>query len=423
MKLLNYTSKYFAWLLFFVLTGWAVIFYFQMLDEIYDSMDDGLENQKMLVIRNAKEQDSVQIKQNFGDGYYTLNHVSESTALGFKKSYRDTLMYMQNESDFEPVRLLESVFEQNDAYYKVKVITSMVEEDDLIEDLLFFLIWLYAGLILSILILNNFILKKVWNPFYKLIDNLKNFKIENDHEIELENSKIDEFNTLNKNIETLITKSVKSYQDQKQFIENASHELQTPIAISINKLELLLEEDGLQESQANKIISVIENLERLSRFNRSLLLLSKIENKQFTEFQEINFNQLTQEIVSNFKDLLEHKNAQIEIDNIADLNFSINPDLAQILLTNLIKNSILHNAESGLMEIKITSNSWQIINPGNHALEEKDLFTRFQKVKDNSNSSGLGLAISKAITDIYQLKLSYIYQGAHIFKIDFPQRF
>lgn len=423
MKLLNYTSKYFAWLLFFVLTGWAVIFYFQMLDEIYDSMDDGLENQKMLVIRNAKEQDSIQIKQNFGDGYYTLNNVSESTALGFKESYRDTLMYMQNESDFEPVRLLESVFKQKDAYYKVKVITSMVEEDDLIEDLIFSLIWLYAGLILSILILNNFILKKVWNPFYKLIDNLKNFKIENDHEIELENSKIDEFNTLNKNIETLITKSVKSYQDQKQFIENASHELQTPIAISINKLELLLEENGLQESQANKIISVIENLERLSRFNRSLLLLSKIENKQFTEFQEINFNQLTQEIVSNFKDLLEHKNAQIEIDNIADLNFSLNPDLAQILLTNLIKNSILHNAESGLMEIKITSNSWQIINPGNHALEEKDLFTRFQKVKDNSNSSGLGLAISKAITDIYQLKLSYIYQGAHIFKIDFSQRF
>jgi len=423
LKLLNYTSKYFAWLLFFVLTGWAVIFYFQMLDEIYDSMDDGLENQKMLVIRNAKEQDSIQIKQNFGDGYYTLNNVSESTALGFKESYRDTLMYMQNESDFEPVRLLESVFKQKDAYYKVKVITSMVEEDDLIEDLIFSLIWLYAGLILSILILNNFILKKVWNPFYKLIDNLKNFKIENDHEIELENSKIDEFNTLNKNIETLITKSVKSYQDQKQFIENASHELQTPIAISINKLELLLEENGLQESQANKIISVIENLERLSRFNRSLLLLSKIENKQFTEFQEINFNQLTQEIVSNFKDLLEHKNAQIEIDNIADLNFSLNPDLAQILLTNLIKNSILHNAESGLMEIKITSNSWQIINPGNHALEEKDLFTRFQKVKDNSNSSGLGLAISKAITDIYQLKLSYIYQGAHIFKIDFSQRF
>ena len=163
----------------------------------------------MLVIRNAKEQDSIQIKQNFGDGYYTLNHVSESTAMGFKESYRDTSMYMQNESDFEPVRLLESVFKQNDAYYKVKVITSMVEEDDLIEDLLFSLIWLYAGLILSILILNNFILKKVWNPFYKLIDNLKNFKIENDHEIELENSKIDEFNTLNKNIETLITKSVK----------------------------------------------------------------------------------------------------------------------------------------------------------------------------------------------------------------------
>ncbi|CAL65801.1 two-component system sensor histidine kinase [Christiangramia forsetii KT0803] len=390
-----------------------------MLDEIYDSMDDGLENQKMLVIRNARQRDTVQTKTDFGDGYFTLHEISESTALKFKDSYRDTLMYMQNEKDFEPVRLLESVFKREDQYYKVKIITSMVEEDDLVEDLLFSIIWLYVGLILSILILNNLILKKVWNPFYKLIENLKNFKIENDSKIELENSKIDEFNTLNENIENLITKSVKSYQDQKQFIENASHELQTPIAISINKLELLLEDNDLKVSQANRIVTVIENLERLSRFNQSLLLLSKIENKQFTELQEVNFNQLTQKIVDNFEDLLHHKNVDIIIENIEDLKFSMNPDLAQILLTNLIKNSILHNSDSANIKISLRSHSWQISNKGSHTLEEQDLFTRFQKVNDTSSSSGLGLAISKAIADTYQLKLSYIYREVHIFKIDF----
>ncbi|MCB7479794.1 sensor histidine kinase [Christiangramia sediminis] len=421
MKLLNYTSKYFAFLLFFVLTGWAVIFYFQMLDEIYDSMDDGLENQKMLVIRNSKQQDAINIKPEFGDGYYTLYSISERSALGFKDSYRDTLMYMQNEKDYEPVRLLESVFKKGDEYYKVKIITSMVEEDDLIEDLLFSIIWLYLGLIFSIIILNNLILKKVWNPFYKLIGNLRKFKIENDTEIELPDSKIEEFNILNENIQTLISKSVKSYRSQKQFIENASHELQTPIAISINKLELLLEDNGLEESQANRIISVIENLERLSRFNQSLLLLSKIENKQFPNVDEINFNELTQSIVADFEDLLIHRNIEIEIESIDELNFSINPDLAQILLTNLIKNAILHNADSGKIKIRITSGKWQISNPGKIALIEKDLFARFQKVKDNSHSSGLGLAISRAIAELYQLELSYTFGDAHIFKIDFPQ--
>lgn len=421
MKLLNYTSKYFAWLLFFVLTGWAVIFYFQMLDEIYDSMDDGLENQKMLVIRNTMQQDSIQIKSDFGDGYYTLHHINEESALDFKDSYRDTLMYMQNEKDYEPVRLLESVFKQQGRYYKLKLITSMVEEDDLIEGLLYSIIWLYLGLILSIIILNNFILKKVWNPFYELIANLRKFKIENDTEIELQDSKIEEFNTLNKNIQTLISKSVKSYRSQKQFIENASHELQTPLAISINKLELLLEENTLQESQAHKINSVIENLERLSRFNQSLLLLSKIENKQFPEVQEINFNELTERIVENFEDLLKYKNSDIKINTEAQLFFSINPDLAQILLTNLIKNAILHNTASGEIKITIGAKNWQISNPGEINLDEKELFTRFQKVKDHSNSSGLGLAISRAIADLYQLELSYHFKNEQIFQITFPK--
>ncbi len=417
MKLLNYTSKYFAWLLFFVLTGWAVIFYFQMLDEIYDSMDDGLENQKMLVIRNTRQKDSMLIKSDFGDGYYTLKPISEKSALRFKDSYRDTLMYMQNEQDYEPVRLLESVFKQNDQYYKVKVITSMVEEDDLIEDLLFSILWLYLGLILSILILNNLILKKVWNPFYKLLEDLRNFKIEKDHKIDLEDSKIEEFNTLNEDINNLISKSVRSYQSQKQFIENASHEIQTPIAIAINKLELLLEDNNLEEKQAGKIISAIENLERLSRFNQSLLLLAKIENKQFPKTQEINLNELTQDILNNFEDLIAHKNVKLKVDSKEQLILSINPDLVQILLTNLIKNAIIHNPHSGLIRISIDTKSWRISNPGDKSLDQKYLFTRFQKVMDGSHSTGLGLAIAKAIANVYNLDLSYEFQDGHIFKI------
>ena len=420
MKLLNYTSRYFAWLLFFVLTGWAVIFYFQMLDEIYDSMDDGLENQKMLVIDNLRDLDSVRLKSDFRDGYYTLNSISEYSAKGFKDTYRDTLMYMKNEKDYEPVRLLESVFKKEEKYYKVKVITSMVEEDDLIEDLLFSIIWLYVGLILSIIILNNLILKKVWNPFYNLIDKLGNFKIERDSEIQLQESRIEEFNMLNENIENLINKSVRSYRCQKQFIENASHELQTPLAISINKLELLLEEDDLQEEQAAMIVSVIENLERLSRFNKSLSLLSKIENKQFPEVEIVDINHLTHRILESFDDFLRHKKIKIELNEIEQLQFSINPDLAQIFLTNLIKNAIIHNSASGSIEISISNNKWEITNPGEIAIKAKDLFSRFQSVQDNSQSSGLGLAISKAIADVYNIHISYNFDNRHVFSLKFP---
>jgi signal transduction histidine kinase len=252
-----------------------------MLDEIYDSMDDGLENQKILVIQRAAENPVVLAKNEFGDGYYTIKKVRARAAKNFKESYRDTLMYMQNEEDFEPVRLLETVFHQNGEYFKLKVITSMVEEDDLVEDLLFSLLWLYFGLIVTILVLNNIVLKKIWNPFYKLIDQLKNFNIERSDKIVFEKTPIEEFHLLNKSIERLLQKSVDSYVGQKQFIENASHELQTPLAISINKLELLFEKTQLKEEEITILASVLNNLERLTRFNKSLLLLSRIENQQF----------------------------------------------------------------------------------------------------------------------------------------------
>ena len=275
MKLLNYTTGYFAIVLIVVLSSWAVIFYFEMLDEIYDSMDDGLENQKILVIRRVTQDSVIKERNEFGEGYYTLKKLEFNNAQMYKDSYRDTLMYMENEDDYEPVRLLESVFNYKGDYYKLKVITSMVEEDDLIENLLYSLFWLYLGLIISILFLNNIILKKVWNPFYKLLRRLKKFNIEKDENIEIQSSKIEEFELLNNQVKQLLQKSSDSYIGQKQFIENASHELQTPLAISINKLELLIENNHLSETQLSYIASVIQNLERLTRFNKSLLLLSK----------------------------------------------------------------------------------------------------------------------------------------------------
>ena len=418
MKLLNYTTTYFAIILFVLLTLWAVIFYFEMLDEIYDSIDDGLENQKMLVIRQAKEDTTVLNKTEFDDGYYTIKQTSYSNARSFTDSYRDTLMYMQNEEDFEPVRLLETVFKQDDSFYRLKIKTSMVEEDDLIKELFFSLLWLYAGLIFSILLLNNFIHKKIWKPFYNLLGRLSSFNIEKDEKVSLESTKIEEFSLLNKRIEHLLDKSVQSYRSQKEFIENASHELQTPLAISINKLELLVEGNHLQENQLEQLASTLDNLERLKRFNKSLLLLSKIENKQFPEKELVNFNMLIKEIALEFADLSTHKKMKVEIVEEADFQLSMNRDLANILLSNLIKNALVHGITDGVVEVRLTQNSISIKNNGvGHALDSTKIFSRFQKTQYDKKSTGLGLAISKAISERFEIQLEYYYQDAHIFKL------
>ncbi|MDT0649357.1 HAMP domain-containing sensor histidine kinase [Autumnicola edwardsiae] len=420
MKLLNYTTKYFAGILFLLLTLWAVLFYFAMLDEIYDSMDDGLENQKILVIQRAAENPVVLAKNEFGDGYYTIKKVRARAAKNFKESYRDTLMYMQNEEDFEPVRLLETVFYQNGEYFKLKVITSMVEEDDLVEDLLFSLLWLYFGLIVTILILNNIVLKKIWNPFYKLIDQLKNFNIERSDKIAFEKTPIEEFHLLNKSIERLLQKSVDSYVGQKQFIENASHELQTPLAISINKLELLFEKTELEEEEITILASVLNNLERLTRFNKSLLLLSRIENQQFAVEEKILINEVIFHLKDEFKDLLQHKGMEIQVNVSQAIYIKMNRDLAVILFTNLLKNAIVHSDPNTNIEIEIGGNRVNISNlSSKKKLDKKHLFSRFYKLSDNKNSSGLGVAIAKAIADEYDFSISYNFDDRHQFIVEF----
>lgn len=422
MKLLNYTTSYFAAILLVLLGIWAVIFYLEMLDEIYDSLDDGLDNQKMLVINRAKNDPEIIQRLNFEDGSYTIRPISNKRAINFRDSYRDTLMYMQNEKDYEPVRLLETVFKKGDEFYKLKIITSMVEEDDLIEDLLFSLILLYVGLILSIVLLNNLILKKIWNPFYGLLQQLKNFRLEKDQKINTVSSNIEEFNLLNTRIEQMLEKSVSSYNSQKQFIENAAHELQTPLAISINKLELLVENEDLNNQQIELVASVLNNLEGLTRMNNSLLLLSKIENQQFPDEQEVVFNDLIEELRQDYEDFAGHKQIKINIESTSVLKYRMNRGLAKILLSNLLKNAIVHGQKQSNIEILISENNFTIRNSSNQgSLNPEKVFSRFQKNSGSKNSNGIGLAIAKTIAKKYNFQLKYFYTEKHNFQLNFPK--
>ncbi|QMU29085.1 sensor histidine kinase [Adhaeribacter radiodurans] len=420
MKLLNYTTSYFAGILLLIITVWAGLFYYNMLDEIYDSMDDGLENQKLLVMQKASQNPQVLQQSNFDEGYYKIREISFEQAKHQRDLYLDTLMYMQNEEDFEPVRLLKTVFRQDNKYYEMRVITSMVEEDDLMEDLFFSLLWLYVGLIGSILILNNYLLKRTWQPFYYLLERLQQFKLENYKPLTLKKTPIDEFQLLNQTAEKLVQSNLEAYNSQKNFIQNASHELQTPLAISLNKLELLLESNNLTEDQLNQIAGVMQHLERLTRLNKSLLLLSKIENKQFEPEEKINLNQLLKKLIEDFAGQIEYKEITVNLEAMATCEQTLNPDLATILLLNLFKNATIHNYPGGFIHIQVNENSIVIENSGKaEALDNKQLFTRFSKINSSSSSNGLGLAIVKAIADVYHFRISYSYEQKHVWSIYF----
>ena len=423
MKLLNHTSKYLAILLLPLITIWAVIFYYAMLDEIYDSLDDGLENQKILLLQRLPANPEILSHQDLDLWNHAITPISEMQFKKFKERYSDTLMYMINEQDFEPVRVFETGMKYNNGYYKVKFITSMVEEDDLIHDLVLYIIVLYALLMITIIVLNNLMLRKIWQPFHSLMAQLLNFRIEKNHQIQTKDTTIEEFQLLNTSITTLIDQSRARYLEQQQFIENASHELQTPLAISINKLELFLENTTLSEDEVKTMTSILDSLGRLTRLNKSLLLLSKIENRQFVDEEVIDFNLLVTAIMEDFGDFASHKNIELCLKSISDLNYQMNKDLAIILLTNLIKNAIVHGQKNNMVTIEIMSQKIIVTNFGSEeSLDTTTVFSRFKKISTNKKSTGLGLAIAKAISEKYCIDLQYVYQEQHMFSLNFPKK-
>ncbi|MBT1696951.1 HAMP domain-containing histidine kinase [Fulvivirgaceae bacterium PWU4] len=423
MKLLNHTLSYLAVMLLVVIGAWATIFYVNMLDEIQDSIDDGLENSKLLIIDKVKEDTILLHKTDFMESNYAIHAITEETARNYHEAYLDSTLYMQNEEDNEPVRILKTAFRAtNGKYYELQIVSSMVEEDDLIEDLFFAILWLYVALLASVLIINNLLLRRIWKPFYHALDNLERFKPGSQESFTPVSSNVNEFSSLNKTIASLLQRTTETFNSQKQFIENAAHELQTPLAISINKLELLTEKNTLTEDQLHEIGAVINNLERLTRLNKTLLLLSRIENRQFPEVHSIDFNALVNRLVTLFTDLAEFKSVKITVIDKGTLSGNMNAELAEILVSNLLKNAITHNYPGGFVEVTVDGTGLSVANSsGSAALDATQVFKRFYKNSPEKNSSGLGLAIVKSIADYYQLSVGYTHNGRHQFTIRFPE--
>ena len=425
MKLLNHSVKYLSIALFILVTLWSVVFYFSMFSQVKGTMDEELENHKRLIIQNVIDDPEITLKDKFDENLYTLQKINSEKALIAKDTYSDTKIYMQDADDetpeLEPVRMLSTVFKANESFYQLKIANPIIEQNDLIKALLWNVMGLYIVLILGIVYINNITLKKIWQPFYILVSELKSFKIEKLKPLSLEKTKIKEFNDLQRAVNLMAENSLKVYAQQKEFLENASHELQTPLAIASNKLELLFENETLPENQAEKITETYQILQRLIKLNKSLLLLSKIENKQFSEIEEIIINEIVKQNLNELEGLVNYRNIKLDFTEEAKLTILIDKTHANILISNLFKNAIFHNVDNGIIEVGITANRMSISNTGNPIpLDKNKIFNRFYKETTSNKNTGLGLAIVKTIANLYDAKINYHFNGKkHCFELIF----
>ncbi|MFY9153253.1 MAG: HAMP domain-containing sensor histidine kinase [Prolixibacteraceae bacterium] len=342
--------------------------------------------------------------------YVYVNEIEKSPE---STLFNDTIILNSKESELEEYRQLIKVKHIHQSFYRIIVRESKLESEDLIQTLAGITLLAILFLTISLILINRKVARSIWEPFYENLKRIEGFKLADHQPLSLQQTGITEFDSLNEVIIRLTNQIISDFENLKQFSEDASHELQTPLAIVSTKLETLLNDPEIGEKQLITIQSVNFALQRLSKLSKALLLLTKIENNQFLLVEKIKLSPIIYQKLDEFLELLKLKEITVEYQFSEDFEIKSNPVLADFLLNNLLSNAINHNVPGGTIRIILNPDSLEIQNTGRTELAHPEkLFLRFYKESHSTNSLGLGLAIVAKICEIQGWKVSYSYNNS-----------
>jgi signal transduction histidine kinase len=420
MKLLDKTVRILLLYAIVVLLVSIPAFYLVIVKLDYKDVKDALLLKKEVLIENTKrlsgEHDiKVWLEMDREVSMHVYNGTLPIKDSIYQKRYLNTL-----EKEVEPYLELKTTLNIQGKTYLTTIRRSLVEKKELIIEIVktqaVLLILLFGGWI----IINRNISRKIWKPFDEIIAWLKKYEMGKDPYSGITSSGIAEFDVLNKVVNDLIYKNHDTFIQQKNFIENASHEMQTPVAILQSKLDLLIGSQGLTAEQARYLQSLYEAIERLNHLNKSLLLLSQIENNQFDDLSAIALPAVIAKVIEHLEEVIDEKGLQLKLDIMADKIIRGNPMLMEICLSNLITNAVNHTPVNGYINIVLDDQRLVIENSGEPlSFEPQLLFTRFGKSKTSKFGVGLGLAIVKQIADFMPIGINYQYTNKHCFTLKF----
>ena len=317
----------------------------------------------------------------------------------------------------EPVRQLLFPVRVKGTLFTAIVRKSQVEAEDLIRLISFITAGIFILLLLVIAFINRFILYKLWQPFYNTLQQLTYFNVNDAHSIRLTRSNVDEFNELNTSVIKMADRVTNEFNSLKSFTENASHEMQTPLAVINSKLDLLIQHSN--KSQAEQLQAIYDSVGRLNKLNQTLLLLTKIDNRLYPMAEEITIKKLLEQKLQQLEDLIQSREITVTT-HLENVRLHMNYDLADILLNNLLNNAIKHNIKGGTIECILTNDHLLITNTGLvNSFDDADIFDRFQKGA-HSDGTGLGLAVVKQICVASHFSISYKYElNLHHIQLNF----
>jgi len=420
MKLLTKTSRYYLILSAFVFIISGLIFYDLLHRVLYSQLDQSLKEEKMLIEETINYSDSVP------DFRTIFGHLIDVTILyqpNRKSEFiHDTIMYDGEQGKFLSYRHL---FVENNSIYKkgytINIYKPLRETEKLIAGIVIVIALVFISLLILLALVNYLISRRVWIPFYRILHNLGSYDINQEKPLKLVKTDIYEFGLLNQAMEKMSNKIRQDFLNLKEFNENAAHELQTPLAVIKSKLDLLIQHENLTEEELQLISSVYDATTRMSKLSQGLLLISKIENDQFTTIEEIDLAQMIEKVLEHFEEIIDHRQITVVKKLSLHVILRINLILAEILVTNLISNAIKHNHQTGSLNILLTPSLLTISNSGQPlVVDPGELFERFRKSGNSADSVGLGLSIVRKITETYQMQIKYLYaDGIHTILLSF----
>lgn len=424
MSLISRVALRLAVALILLMSLWATLFYFTMADEIRDEVDDALEDYTSLIItRKLAGQELPQA----GDGSnntFTITPVSPEYASSRSHyRYHDESVYIPEKRETEPARVITTIFSDAEGrFYELKVSTPSFEKDDLFNAIMWWIVALYIFLLLFTTGLTVLVFYRNMRPLYILLEWLDSY-LPGRKPTPINNpTPVTEFQRLNVALQSAIDRSEQMLERQTQFIGNASHELQTPLAIIGNRVEWLLDESNLTDEQAMELYKINKTLSRAVRLNRTLLLLTKIENNQFIETAKVDIVAIVSEAIESLSEIYMSREIEFKADLPDSFEVEMNESLASTLVSNLIKNVYVHSERGACAQATIVGSMLVVENDGREALDAEHVFDRFYQGSQRENSTGLGLALVASICRRYNLALQYRFvDGRHRFEVDFSK--
>lgn len=415
MKLLTRGTLMFVGVTLVVFAGGSWLFYSFLSDLVAEEAEERIAMNEVYVV-DALDNDSIVEESPLAPD------VKIKPAPGFFEEYViDTFLYDHVSEEMIPNRRLTFHYEKNGQHYAISIHEPLLEQDDLIEGVFTSFIIVLLLLAVFIIIGMQVLSRNTWKPFLSTLKIMEEFRPGAPQSIDLPDSNIVEFRQMNESIEKMMANTNAAFQSLKSFSENAAHEIQTPLAVIQSTTEVLLQDETLSEHQYKTISHLSSTTSRLSSIVSTLLLLTRIENKQFEQINPIDLSEVVNTKLQLFRELFDQKGIAPRISVLPYVQVKLHKVLAEIVVSNLIVNAVRHTKEGGSVSVLLTQHEFTVRNSGLPLKGDASrIFDRFYKEDQSEISTGLGLSLVKMATDVSGLQVSYRFEnGEHVFSVVF----